>query len=71
MSTRRYPRLAWCRPYKGNPKCWKDAKCPCGNPGIYKVEIQTSPFRGDDKHESRCEVHKAEPHVQTSTPPPP
>ncbi len=50
----KYPRLG---SKKARPKN-TSAKCPCGEVGKWLVDIQTSPFRGEDEVEWRCDTHK-------------
>lgn len=64
MDHPKYPRISHFFRYKGNPKRFKDQKCPCGLQAVGRVEIQVSWFRGDDEIELRCEEHKDQPKVK-------
>ena len=49
----KYPRIGTLQPRRHNTS----AKCRCGAVGSYKVAVQTSWFRGDDKIVWSCDDH--------------
>ena len=53
----KYPKISGVRKYKGHPN-GHPACSICGRKATCRVEIQTSPFRGDDEYSPRCDEHK-------------
>lgn len=54
MKKSKYPRIERINPRRKN-SC---AKCPCGEIGKYRPEIEISYMRGDDIVVWACEEHK-------------
>jgi hypothetical protein len=57
-----YPYLAGRRPLKPQHIASQKPACKvCGEPALYRCEIQVNWFRGDDENELRCAEHSKEP----------
>jgi hypothetical protein len=58
MSKKTYPVIGASRKRPGPPK----AKCLCGQPAHYRVDIEVNIFRGDDEVVWSCESHRHDAH---------